>query len=94
MLKDAGAGKKAVALAFIDVSAGFNSVPHVNLLRKLEAIGYANSTLKWLSDYLTNRTQYVVVEATDGRKYEMIVGTPQGGAGGTKHVERIYKLLT
>ena len=38
--------------------------------------------LKWLSNYLTGRSQYVVIEATDGRKYEMPVGTPQGGALG------------
>ena len=37
VLEEAGVGKKVVALAFIDVSAGFDSVPHVNLLRKLEA---------------------------------------------------------
>ena len=40
LLQEAGDGKKVVALAFIDVRAGFDSVPHVNLLRKLEAIGY------------------------------------------------------
>ena len=38
--EETGEGKKVVALAFIDVSAGFDSVPHVNLLRKLETIGY------------------------------------------------------
>ena len=65
-----------------DVSAGFDSVPHVNLLRKFEAIGYDGESLRWLSDYLTNREQYVVIEATDGEKYAMPVGTPQGGALG------------
>ena len=68
-LEEAGDGKKVVALAFIDVSAGFDSVPHVNLLRKLEAIGYDGESLRWQSDYLTNREQYVVVEATDGVKH-------------------------
>ena len=82
VLKDGGDGKKVVALAFIDVSAGFDSVPHTQLMRKLEAIGYDKGALKWLSNYLTDRTQYVVVEATDGRKYDMPVGTPQGGALG------------
>ena len=82
VLKDGGTGKKVVALAFLDVSAGFDSVPHTQLMRKLEAVGYDKGALKWLSDYLTGRWQYVVIEATDGRKYEMPVGTPQGGALG------------
>ena len=82
VLKDGGAGKKVVALAFLDVSAGFDSVPHTQLMRKLEAVGYDKGALQWLSNYLTGRTQYVVVEATNGRKYGMPVGTPQGGALG------------
>ena len=59
VLEEAGEGKKVVALAFVDVSAGFDSVPHVNLLRKLEAIGYDKEALRWLSDYLTVREQYL-----------------------------------
>ena len=41
VLKDPGDGK----LAFIDVSAVFVSVRHVNLLRKLQAIGYNGGEL-------------------------------------------------
>ena len=58
------------------------SVPHTQLLRKLEVIGYDYQALKWLSDYLTGRSQYVVIEAEDGRRFGMPVGTPQGGAFG------------
>ena len=58
------------------------SVPHTQLLRKLEVIGYDYQALKWLSDYLTRRSQYVVIEAEDGRRFGMPVGTPQGGALG------------
>ena len=68
----------------MDVSAGFDSVPHTQMMRKLELIGYDNGALKWLSDYLTDRCQYVVVEATNGRRFDMPVGTPQGGALGPK----------
>ena len=51
-------------------------------MRLLLSIGYDSESLRWLSDYLTNREQYVVIEATDGAKYAMPVGTPQGGALG------------
>ena len=57
-------------------------MPHTQLLRKLEGIGYSTGALKWISDYLTGRSQYVVVEAEDGRRFGMPVGTPQGGALG------------
>ena len=63
---------------FVDVSAGFDSIPHTQLLRKLELICYDHQALKWLSDYLTGRSQYVVIEAEDGRRFGMPVGTPQG----------------
>ena len=51
-------------------------------MRLLLSIGYDSESLRWLSDHLTNREQYVVIEATDGAKYAMPVGTPQGGALG------------
>jgi hypothetical protein len=44
-----------VALCLLDVSAGFDSVPHINLLRKLEMYGYSDKALKWLASYLDSR---------------------------------------
>ena len=70
---------KIVVLCLLDVSAGFDSVPHINLLRKLEMYGYGDRTLRWLASYLDNRTQYVVVEDTDSRIYSLDRGIPQGG---------------
>ena len=84
VMRDGGGGKKIVAMAFVDVSAGFDSVPHTQMMKKLELIGYNNGALKWLSDYLRDRSQYVVGEATNGRRFDMLVGTPQGGALGPR----------
>ena len=53
---------KVVALCLLDVSAGFDSVPHVNLLRKLEMYGYGDRTLQWLGSYLSGRKQFVTIE--------------------------------
>ena len=36
----------------IDVSAGFDTVPQSYLLRKLQMIGYAESTLDWVGRLL------------------------------------------
>ena len=37
--------------AFVDVSAGFDPVPHCQLLKKFEASGYDEQALKWLNNY-------------------------------------------
>ena len=71
--------RNIVAMCLLDVSDGFGSVPHPNLLRKLETYGYDNSSLEWFSSYLEGRDQFVVVEATDSRTFETDRGIPQGG---------------
>ena len=71
--------KKMVAMCLLDVSDGFGSVPHTNLLRKLETYGYDNAALDWFASYLEDRDQYVVVETTDSRTFETDRGIPQGG---------------
>ena len=71
--------KKIVAMCLLDVSDWFGSVPHTNLLRKLETYGYENPALKWFASYLGDREQYVVVETSDSRTFETDRGIPQGG---------------
>ena len=46
----------------IDFSKAFDTVPHAQLLTKLEAQG-CNPVISWLADYLTDRTQSL---ATNG----------------------------
>ena len=70
---------RIVVLCLLDVSAGFDSVPHINLLRKLEMYGYGDKTLKWLASYLEDRKQMVVVEDMESRIYSLDRGIPQGG---------------
>ena len=68
---------RIVALCLLDVSAGFDSVPYINLLRKLEMYGYGDGTLKWISSYLEGRKQFVVVEDMESRVYSLDRGIPQ-----------------
>ena len=70
---------RIVVLCLLDVSAGFDSVPHVNLLRKLEMYGYGDRTLQWLGSYLHGRKQRVVVEDVESRTYSLDRGIQQGG---------------
>ena len=70
---------KIVSVAFLDISAGFDTVPHTYLLRKLEMIGYEESALRWIASYLERRTQEVQVEASFSDREIIIKGVPQGG---------------
>ena len=71
--------KNIVAMCLLDISDGFGSVPHTNLLRKLETYGYENAALEWFASYFGDKEQYVVVEATDSRTFATDRGIPQGG---------------
>ena len=69
-----------VALDFLDISAGFDTMVHLYLLRKLEVqFGVAEESLKWLSSYLEGWVQYTVVEASSSTPRQMTKGAPQGG---------------
>ena len=69
-----------VALDFLDVSDGFGSLVHCNILRKMEVqFGMGQASLEWLSSYLENWEQYVVVEAARSRSRKITRGAPQGG---------------
>ena len=69
-----------VALDFLDVSAGFDTLVHLCILRKMETqFGMDQTLLEWLSSYLKGWTQYVVVEASRSRARKMTRGAPQGG---------------
>ena len=70
-----------VSVCFLDISAGFDTVPHTYLLRKLEMMGYENSALEWVASYLEDRTQVVQVEASYSSISKVVKGVPQGGPG-------------
>ena len=46
---------------FIDFRKAFDSINHDVLLKKLVKLGFNFNTIKWFQNYLTNRTQYTVV---------------------------------
>ena len=70
-----------VALDFLDVSAGFDTLVHLYILRKMEVhYGMEQDSLEWLSSYLEGWLQYTVVEATNSSTRRMKPkGAPQGG---------------
>ena len=69
-----------VALDFLDISAGFDTLVHLHLLRKMEVqFGMEDDSLEWLASYLEGWVQYVVVEASSSTPRKITKGAPQGG---------------
>ena len=60
-----------VALDFLDMSAGFDTLVHLHILRKMEIqFGMHEDSLEWLSSYLKGWIQYTVVEASNSTPRE------------------------
>ena len=70
------------AAVFFDFTKAFDSVPHKPLIEKLQAIGLDAYLVQWITDYLTNRMQYVVVNGVASKPLSVISGVPQGSVLG------------
>ena len=70
---------KISSLCLVDVSAGFDTVNHIFLLRKLELLGYGDEAIELLHDYLSGRTSVVEVETEHSKPTAIDIGFPQGG---------------
>ena len=64
-----------VALGFLDISAGFDTMVHLYLLKKMEIeVGMVEESREWLSSYLDSWFQYVVVGASSSSRRKMTKG--------------------
>ena len=57
-------GKTQTDVVVLDFSKAFDVVPHQRLLHKLDHYGIRGTTLNWIQNFLTNRTQKVVVDGS------------------------------
>ena len=70
---------KVVAVAFVDFKKAFDCVSQAILLHKLNfQFGVQGSLLSWLTDYLTDRAQYSVVNGHHSTVLNVTCGIPQG----------------
>ena len=87
-----------------DISKAFDRVWHRGLLLKLESIGVRGKLLNWFQNYLTDRTQAVVIKGEKSSEKKIPAGVPHGSVLGAllfliftndfgHSIESIIKLL-
>ena len=69
---------KVAGAVLTDLSKAFDCIPHDLLIAKLQAYGFGKSALKFIRDYLTNRTQRTKVGGEYSTKRIVKYGVPQG----------------
>ena len=70
--------KKQIDLVILDFSKAFDTVPHRKLLHKLNNYGIQGNILRWISSFLMDRQQRVIVEGEASSKCTVDSGVPQG----------------
>lgn len=63
---------------FLDLSKAFDAVDHDILPAKLYRYGFSGHVLKWLSNYVSNREQYVNINGIESKRAMIQCGVPQG----------------
>ena len=60
------------------LSKAFDTVDHDILLNKLFSIGLSSDACSWFHDYLSYRTQAIVIDGVKSEFLEELKGVPQG----------------
>ena len=71
-----------VDAAILDFSKAFDKVAHKHLIYKLDYYGIRGNLLNWLTSFLQNRSQEVVVEGINSTSCNVTSGVPQGSVLG------------
>jgi hypothetical protein len=75
--------RKVTLLGLLDMSAAFDTVDHVILLRRIEvSFGLEGNVLSWLTSFLNGRTQQVTFNGSESSVEVIQSGVPQGSVLG------------
>ena len=73
---------RVVGVVFIDFKKAFDSVPHHQLLLKLQRAGISGNLLLWIRNYLCDRRQFTKTGLCDSERESVDYGVPQGSVLG------------
>ena len=75
--------RHCVMLLLLDLSVAFDTVDHDILLTRLHSkYSISGIALEWFCSYLTNRSQFVLIEGCRSQSRELKCGVPQGSVLG------------
>ena len=66
----------------IDLNAAFDRVNHLGILYKLCSVGIGGSVLSILTEFLSNRSQHVMVDSCWSKLVNVVSGVPQDSVFG------------
>ena len=75
--------QKQTDVIIMDFAKAFDKVPHMRLLYKLDHYGIRGSTHKWISSWLSERSQKVVLDGQASDPVPVLSGGPQGSVLGS-----------
>ena len=67
---------------YLDFAKAFDKVPHYRLVSKIKAIGITGKLIGWLTDFLSDRIQSVVIKDKKSSCKPVTLGIPQGSVLG------------
>ena len=70
--------KQYVDMAILDFTKAFDKVPHKILIHKLIYYGITGPISSWITSFLAERTQQVVINGSASMSIQVISGVPQG----------------
>ena len=71
-----------IDVAYLDFRKAFDLVSHKHLLYKMSKYGITDQTLNWVTAFLNDRTQRVVIRGTASEPCNVTSGVPQGSVLG------------
>lgn len=74
--------RRQTDLILLDYSKAFDRVPHKQLIRKLQCTLGESPIVKWIENYLTDRSQFVHYHNEDSTFAPVTSGVPQGSVLG------------
>jgi hypothetical protein len=69
-------------ILYLDFAKAFDCVDHVILIEKLKWYGVTENLLNWFTDYLSDRSQRVLIDGVASRYLPVTSGVPQGSIVG------------
>ena len=81
-LQSALESRQEARIVQIDFSTAFDRVNYQGILFTLSSVGIGGSVLSVLTQFLSNRLQYVLVDGGRSKRVNVVSGVPQGSVLG------------